>query len=159
MPDLSCLEVGFLTRLSPAIQKKLLDHSQIFQFHPGEIIFQEGDPSLYLYILESGTVALEFAISPAKRVILTTVNAGQAFSWSTLSNSRFQTASARALTDVEALGVQAEDLDKLFLEDTQVGIELYRALCEVLSGRLTAMRSHLQDKLGNSEAGGSDVAA
>ncbi len=159
MPDPSCLEVGFLTRLSPATQKKLLDQSQIFHFHPGDIIFQEGDPSLYLFILERGTVALEFAISQAKHIILTTVAVGEAFSCSALSDYRFQTATARALTDVEAYGVRRDILDRIFLEDTQVGIELYRALCEVLSGRLTALRSQLRARLQNAETGLVDVAS
>jgi len=148
MPDLLSLEVGFLTRLSPSTQKKLLENSQEFHFRAGELIFHEGGPSLYLYMLASGRVALEFGVQPGKRVTFTTVDAGEVFSWSALSDSRVETATARALSDVEAYGIKGGVLDDICLEDPKMGLELYRALCEVVSSRLTATRLQLQDIFG-----------
>jgi len=149
MPDLLSLEVGFLSRVSPATQKKLIDNSQLFRFSKGDVIFHEGNPSMYLYLLASGRVALDFGLRGGSLVAFTTVDAGEVFSWSALSDSRVETATARALTEVEAYGIKGGVLDDLCLEDPKIGLELYRALCEVVSSRLTATRSHLLDIFGS----------
>lgn len=145
MADFHSSEVGFLARLSPTTQKRLLESAELFRFRKQEVIFREGERSVYLYLLRSGSVGLEFAMEPGAPITFTTVDPGEVFSWSALSDPRVETATARALTEVEAYGIKGEVLDALCLKDPKIGLELYRALCEVVSSRLSAARSQLQD--------------
>jgi CRP-like cAMP-binding protein len=50
------------------------------------------------------------------------------------------TASLRAVQDTEALGIRGEQLIDESRKDCQLGFELYRALTEVIAGRLNATR-------------------
>ena len=78
---------------------------------------------------------------PAKgTVCLLTVEPGDIFSWSALLESHAETATARAVEEVEVLGIKGEVLQDLCWEDTELGIEFYRALAEVIAARLSATR-------------------
>ena len=51
---------SFLAKLSPRVQEKLMALAAPFQFKAGQDIIGEGDFSVYLYIVKSGRVAVEY---------------------------------------------------------------------------------------------------
>ena len=130
---------GFLAKLAPRFRMKLLSLAHSFRYSAGTTIFREGDPSLYFYLVKSGRVALDIAV-PAGAVCLLTVGPGDIFSWSALLESHAETATARAIEEVEVLEIKGEALQGLCWEDTELGIEFYRALAEVIAARLSATR-------------------
>jgi CRP-like cAMP-binding protein len=65
---------------------------------------------------------------------------GDMFSWSALVEPRLTTAAVRAMEDTEAIGSKGEVLMDEFRKDYELGFELYRALTEVIAGRLMATR-------------------
>jgi CRP-like cAMP-binding protein len=71
--------------------------------HPaGSLIIEEGEPAERLYVLREGRVALEMGVRmwPERRVRqmrVETLNAGQPFGLSTLTDSDLRTMSARAV--------------------------------------------------------------
>ncbi|MBI3484261.1 MAG: cyclic nucleotide-binding domain-containing protein [Acidobacteria bacterium] len=136
---------SFLARLSPRVREKLLSHATAFRYLDGEAIFREGDPSLYLYILKQGRVAIEIHVPSKGWQTILTVWPGDTFSWSALVEPRIETASARAIEEVEVLGIRGGTLTDLCLEDSELGFELYRALAEVITARLVATRLQLLD--------------
>lgn len=140
MTDHASWYVGFLARLSSPTRAKVLSLAQSFHYFAGETIFREGDPSIFLYLLKGGAVALDIPHPLRDRLTLMTINPGDIFSWSALSEARVETASARALDEVDALEVKGGALQALCSEDPQLGVEIYRALLEVISARLTATR-------------------
>lgn len=131
---------SFLTNLSPRVQEKLLALSELFCFEPGDTIFHEGDPSLYLYIVKTGHVAIEIHVPSKGRRSISTVGPGDLFSWSALVEPRLETAAARAVEATEVLGIKGGALMDLCREDTELGFELYRTLAEVITARLIASR-------------------
>jgi CRP-like cAMP-binding protein len=131
---------SFLAKLSPRVREKLLSQAKSFRYLEGENIFREGDPSLYLYIVQHGHVAIEISVPPKGRQTILTVGPGDLFSWSALVEPRIETASARAIEEVTALGLRGGTLADLCLEDPELGFELYRALAEVITARLVATR-------------------
>ena len=50
---------SLFARFSRPVQERLLALSEPFHFAADETIFEEGAPSLYLYIVKSGRVAIE----------------------------------------------------------------------------------------------------
>jgi CRP-like cAMP-binding protein len=136
---------SFLADLSPRVQEKLLSLGEDFHYAEGETIFHEGDPSLYLYIVKSGQVAIEVHIPSKGRRTIMTAGPGDLFSWSALVEPRNETASARATQATEAFGVKGGALKDTCLEDPDFGFELYHALAEVISSRLIATRLQLID--------------
>lgn len=139
---------SFLANLSPQAREKLLTLGETFRYAAGEAIFQEGAPSLYLYIVRSGQVAIELHVPSKGRRVIMTAGPGDVFSWSALVEPRIETAAARAIEDTEAVGIKGGALMDLCREDPAFGFELYRALAEVISARLIATRLQLLDVFG-----------
>ena len=131
---------GFLDKFSPQVREKILSLSEAFQFKAGQDIVVEGDFSQYVYIIKSGRVAVEVHMPPKGRRTIRTGEAGEMISWSALVEPHRATASLRAVQDVEALGIKGELLIVESHKDCQLGFELYRALTEVIAGRLNATR-------------------
>ena len=136
---------SFLAKFSPRVQVKLLALAESFQFKAGQDIIGEGDPSLYLYIVKSGRVAVEIDMPTKGRRILRTGGVGDMFSWSALVEPRLATSAVRAMDDTEALGIKGGALMDACREDFELGFELYRALTEVIANRLIATRLQLVD--------------
>jgi CRP-like cAMP-binding protein len=131
---------GFLDKFSPRIREKVLSLSEPFRFKAGEDIIGEGDCSKYLYIIKSGRVAVEMHMPPQGRRTIRTGDAGDMINWSSLVEPHRATASLRAVQDTEAVGIKGELLMDECRKDCQLGFELYRALTEVIAGRLSATR-------------------
>ena len=115
------------------------------RFRPGESIFREGDHSSFFYLLISGNVALE-VVSPGRPVRVATLYAGEVLGWSSLTSERdgkqFQ---ARCLEDVHALAFDGERLRHACEEDYAFGFWFMRAIVQVMSGRMHAIRAQLMD--------------
>ena len=143
MANQTVWESGFLGSLAPRAREKLGSLAQSFRFGAGEIIFREGDSSNYLYVVESGRVAIKVDV-PSKgcHTILTT-GPGEVFSWSALVGPRIATATAQAVEETEVIGFEGEALTNLCREDPALGFELYRRLTGVISARLNATRLQL----------------
>ena len=131
---------GFLDKFSPQVREKLLSLAEPFRFKAGEDIIVEGEFSKYLYIIKSGRVAVEMQMPPKGRRTIRTGEAGEMISWSALVEPHRATASLRAVQDTEAIGINGELLIVESHMDCQLGFELYRALTEVIAGRLNATR-------------------
>jgi CRP-like cAMP-binding protein len=134
---------SFLAKFSPRVQGKLMALAEPFQFKAGQDIIGEGDPSLYLYIVKSGRVAVEMDLPSKGRCMIRTGDAGEMFSWSALVEPRLATAAVRAMEDTEAFGIKGGVLMDECRKDYELGFELYRALTEVIAGRLNATRLQL----------------
>jgi CRP-like cAMP-binding protein len=147
MPEQTHWLGSFLAHLSPRVQEKLLSLGETFQYSEGRTIFHEGDPSLYLYIVKSGQVAIDVHIPSKGRRSLMTAGPGDLFSWSALVEPRIETAAARAVEETEALGIKGGALMDLCREDPGLGFEVYHELAEVISARLIATRLQLLDIL------------
>jgi CRP/FNR family cyclic AMP-dependent transcriptional regulator len=143
MPEQTHWLGSFLAHLSPRVQEKLLALGEAFHYSEGQTIFHEGDPSLYLYIVKSGQVAIDVHIASKGRRSIMTAGPGDLFGWSALVEPRLETASARAVEETEAVGIKGGALMDLCREDLGLGFEVYHELAEVISARLIATRLQL----------------
>lgn len=75
---------SFMATLSPRLREKVLAHARTFRYLEGETIFREGDPSLYLYLVRTGHVAIEIRVPSKGRLNIREVGPGDLFSWSAL---------------------------------------------------------------------------
>jgi CRP-like cAMP-binding protein len=135
----------FLANFSPRVGEKLLSTAEQFQYKAGQDIFHEGDPSLFLFMVKTGQVAVELHVPSKGRRTIFTAGPGDVFGWSALVEPRIETASARAVEETTAFGMKGGELMDLCREDPQLGFELYRALAEVIMARLIASRLQLLD--------------
>jgi CRP-like cAMP-binding protein len=131
---------SFLDKFSPRVQEKLISLAEPFRFKAGHNIIGVGDPSRYLYVVKSGQVAVEIHVPPKGRCRIRTGGAGDMLCWSALVEPCLATAAVRVVEDTEAFGIRSDVLMGECNKDYELGFELYRALTEVIAGRLNATR-------------------
>ncbi len=125
--------------------------------HPaGSLIIEEGEPAERLYVLREGRVALEMGVRmwPERRVRqmrVETLNAGQPFGLSTLTDSDLRTMSARAVDRCRSITLGEQDLRRLMDSDPVMGYEINAGLSNVLAERLRYTRLSLTEFLGQSQ--------
>jgi CRP/FNR family cyclic AMP-dependent transcriptional regulator len=123
--------------LSPAVLDELLSLATLVRYGAGDYIFREGDPALDLCILSEGEVALELNL-PAGRTVIATAGPGEWFGWTALVAPRVERTSARAIRATEVWQIHGGAILDHALEAPRFGFEIYRALAELVSARLTA---------------------
>ncbi len=143
MPEQSHWSGEFLDKFSPRVREKLISLAEPFRFKAGQDIIGVDQPAERLYIVKSGQVAVEIYVPHQGRCTIRTGSAGDMICWSALVQPRLATAAVRARVDTEAFGIKGVTLIEECRKDPELGFELYRALTEVIAGRLNATRLQL----------------
>jgi CRP-like cAMP-binding protein len=115
------------------------------RFASGELIFHEGDHSSLFYLLISGNVALEI-LSPGRPVRVSTLYPGEVLGWSSLGSDTDKQFQARALEGLHALAFDGARIRHACEGDYTFGFFFMRAVLNVMSGRLHAIRAQLLEQ-------------
>lgn len=99
----------------------------------GTVIFQKGDPSTAVYLIEDGEVAITVG-EGAGRTEVARLHAGELFGESGVLEARARSATATAMTDVTVLETGAEAFVHAFGMDNDRALSLVKLLCRRLRG-------------------------
>lgn len=100
----------------------------------GLMLFKEGDPADFFYILVKGSVRLSLGErNPATYLVN---HAGEAFGWSSLVGLQTYTASAECLKESIIMRFAKESVQVLTETDPLNGMEFYKRLARMLGNRL-----------------------
>lgn len=145
LPEQAASLDNFFSKLSLDATGKVLKLSREVAFRPGHTIFSYGDPATEFYILRKGVVALLVHLPLKGNQVIAHLGAGDVFSWSALVEPYMETATAKALTDVDVVAIEGAALMRAAHEDPRFGFEIYRALSGVIMQRLEVTRLQLLD--------------
>jgi CRP/FNR family transcriptional regulator, cyclic AMP receptor protein len=134
----------FVADFSPAHVQRLAAMARQVQFAAGQVIFHEGDDYSVFYLLGDGMVALEIE-APDHVLRVQTLYAGDELDWSAVLPHAGKHFQARALTPVNALAFEGEQLLASFKADPEFGLAFMLRLMGVVSERLRATRVQLLD--------------
>ena len=101
-----------------------------------EVIFDQGDPADYLYIVESGGVAIRFKPDDGEPITVACIQDGGVFGWSAAFGSGRYTSGAVCLVDVCMFKVLGEDLKKFRQNHPKTGILVLKRLAAIVAERL-----------------------
>jgi CRP-like cAMP-binding protein len=121
-------------------------------FEADQIIFREADIGKFLYLVDSGQVAIEIRVPGQGRTTILTVGPGELLGWSSLFPSGRKTAGARTVTATRAIAVDAQRLRDTMFEDHDLGCAILWRITDVIAGRLKATRLQLLDIFAPSSA-------
>ena len=141
-----------LADLPPNFLTKLLEIAEERKFTRNEIIFGEGGKSECLFLIASGSVALE-TITGSQKVIIQTLSAGDAMGWSALNRTAKTHFQARALSPVRAIAFDGAKLSVALECDPHLGFEVMKRLLALVTERLDYTRMQLIDTHRRSGAG------
>lgn len=150
MPPLNIAETlkanPWFGALPPQHFEKFMTITQERSWAAGQVIFREGEPNDWLYLVLAGAVALEIYVPNRGRVTILTLGPDELFGWSAaVPVVQKKTASARALQATQALAIDAAALRVACEQDHDMGYYVYRRLTNIIAGRLTATRLQLLD--------------
>jgi CRP-like cAMP-binding protein len=107
----------------------------------GEVIFQQGEPGLGMYIIAQGTVSIQSEPSGRELVSLTD---GNFFGEIALLNEVIRTATARAGTDCTLLSLFQPDLLGLLDRSPKLGVKVLLSLARLVGLRLVEVSDEMQ---------------
>ena len=102
------------------------------RFLAGQLIFQQGDPGGTMFIVKSGQVETFLVDSDKERISLETLDVGGMFGELSLLDNQPRTASARAITNVELVVIDQDDLRILIKAHPDAAIDIMATLSKRL---------------------------
>jgi CRP-like cAMP-binding protein len=114
--------------------KEVMDISEKETFQKGDILFLEGDPATYFYILIKGRVKL--TIGENGPVVHTVDHAGEAFGWSSLIDRDVYSASAECSEITTLQKLDRRIFHKILDKDATNGLIFFKRLAGLIGYRL-----------------------
>jgi len=131
--------------LEPKHVEKLASIAKEVTFGERKTIFQEGDTSDVVYLIQEGQVGIETHVPGRGRMTILTVGPGQLLAWSSLFSSQHKTASGRTLCPTRAIAINGTDLRAACEADHDLGYVVMWRVAGVIAERLKATRLQLLD--------------
>jgi CRP/FNR family cyclic AMP-dependent transcriptional regulator len=109
-------------------RRALADVVDAIKLKPGETLFQAGEPGDSLFVVRSGSIELFIKDTVGQKIVLTIAEEGDLFGELSLLDSGPRTATAVALTDVELLVLDRDDLLLLFQKRPDAALNMLAAM-------------------------------
>ena len=113
----------------------------------GAVIFKQGDEATHLYVIQRGSVTIQYKPYDGPIITLSHLQPGEIFGWSSVVGGPTYTSDAISTTNVEALRLRGSDLVRLCSEHPTEGYAILSRLAEVVSPRWTYARQQIQEIL------------
>jgi CRP/FNR family transcriptional regulator, cyclic AMP receptor protein len=128
-------EIDLFKGIDPEVMEEIANICSEEEYTKDTVLFEKGEEAESLYILEQG--ALNLVIKNGGSLIYSLTEPGEVFGWSSLVESGLYTASGVCATDLKAVKIEREKLDKIFDRHPEVGFKVLKRLAGVISQRLS----------------------
>ena len=128
-----------LERLKPLFER--------FSCPAGAVIFQQGTPADFLYLIISGKVEMSFKPYDGVPILISHVEKDDLFGWSAVVGSDQYSSSAIANEDMEAFRVRGSELRRFCREYPEAGQDILGRLANGVSTRWTDAHKQVQSML------------
>jgi CRP-like cAMP-binding protein len=115
------------------------------------MIFRQGDPASYFYVIRHGHVAIELPSAHGGAITIQTLSEGDVLGWSWLMEPYRYRFDARAVMLTRVLSFDGVCLRKKCEEDATLGYHLFKRFSGAIAQRLEATRLQLLDLYGAPE--------
>jgi CRP-like cAMP-binding protein len=115
------------------------------------VIFEQGTPAIYLYLLAKGEVSIRYKPYDGPSITLTRLREGDVFGWSAVVGSPHYTSSIVSETQIEAIRIRRNDLLKLSTESPETGKVIIDRLARVVSPRWENTHARVQSLLNSNQ--------
>src|SRR5512140_1612638 len=133
--------------LTPQQLNLLLPLFESFSASAGTTIFKQGEAAAHLYIVQSGTVTIQYKPYDGPMITLSHLRPGDIFGWSAVVGGQTYTSDAIATTDLATLRLRGRQLVELCSEYPAEGHAILDRLAEVVAPRWTYARQQIHTVL------------
>jgi CRP-like cAMP-binding protein len=109
-------------------------------FLPDAILFEEGQPAKEIFVLVEGKVEESFTAGEAVLSPIHPVGVGEIIGCPALVPPYTHNCTARSLTQIEVLAINAAGLRKLFAQDCQLAVSVQQFVIQALLERIGKLR-------------------
>lgn len=138
-------EHPFLREFGEAGLRRVAECAREVTHEAGAVLAQENASADTFYLIRYGTVAVELSAPGRGRLTIQTVGEGEILGWSWLVPPHRWTFSARAVTLVRAVALDAECLRARMEADHELGYRLLQRFVPMMASRLSAARIQMLD--------------
>lgn len=135
---------SLLNGLSPEQRGALLRIATRKQFKPGEAILRQRETADRFYLIEEGSVSLDYELPRQRRVKIQEIGPGEALGWSWLAKPNKWQFGASALDRTTVSVFRVADLRRLFAQDPELGYAMMERAARAMLERLQATRHKLR---------------
>jgi CRP-like cAMP-binding protein len=116
----------------------------------GAVIFEQGEPALYLYLILHGSVEMIYKPYDGPQITITYLAQGSIIGWSAVVGNATYTSGAICKQEVQAIRMTGRDLLKLCKEQPEAGRVILNRLADSVSSRWQDAREQIQILLNSS---------
>ena len=142
-------EIEFLQGFADEHLRKLASLAEVVDLPKGHTVFREGDLAKEIYLITLGKVALEICAPGIGCRRIHTVGEGELLGWSPVLEQPRLSATARTLTEAQAVKFSGSQILTLCEHDPRFGYEFMRRAAGSLAKRLSAARMQMLDVYGS----------
>lgn len=109
-------------------------------YEANEIIFAPESPSEEMFLMETGNDAIQIETSlgiHGEKIVIHTLNKGEAFGWAALGPQHARTASARCLEHVSVIAINGKSLMQYLEKNNHAGYVVMKNLADIINIRLS----------------------
>ncbi len=134
----------FFRGLSPDQLDLILPLFETLTIPTGATIFKQGDVATFLYVVQHGSVTIQYKPYDGPIITLSHLRAGEVFGWSSVVGGHTYTSDAICTSEADVLKLRSTDLVQLCTEHPQAGYAILDRLAEIVSPRWTYAREQIQ---------------
>jgi CRP-like cAMP-binding protein len=149
MPDDVFDQIPLFQGLSPEQLNVLKPLFAPLDCHAGTVLFEQGEPALYLYLVVSGEAIIRYKPEDGQDITIARVRPGGIVGWSAVIGRRFYTSAAVCMQYSQMLRVRGSDLQALCEQKPDTGVIILERLANVIGERITATHPEVKAILEN----------
>jgi CRP-like cAMP-binding protein len=138
-------EIEFLRDIDPAHLQQLANIASFCHFDAHDVVFREGEPAEWAYLVVSGSVALQVSAHNTGAKHIVDVGPGELLGWATLTYHPRFAATAIALQRTRMIRIDGRQLRTICESDPKFGYEFMRRTMLALAKRLRATWTQLAE--------------
>lgn len=128
--------IKVLDNLTQPMLENMQPLTQLNLFGAQYVIFKQGDPAKYFYMLIKGKVILEVEASEGLMISLGAIKPGYSFGWSSLLPGSDYGACAVCVEPCEMMAIPGEQFLELLERDHSIGYKFMSSVVSILKRRL-----------------------
>jgi CRP-like cAMP-binding protein len=106
------------------------------EYHLGTVIFEQGEPAVYFYLMISGEVAINYKPEDGEDIVITRIKPGGMDGWSAVIGRRYYTSAAVCTEYTKLLRVRGSDLQELCVQHPETGNKFVDRMADEVAQRL-----------------------
>ena len=139
MPDDECEHLPLFHDLTPAQLDLIRPLFIACECHPGTVLFEQGEPAIFLYLIISGEVVIRYQPEDDhENITVTHVRDGGMVGWSAVIGRRFYTSAAICSQYTRMLRVRGSDLQTMCEQHPDPGLCILDRLATMVAERVHA---------------------